>query len=405
VLPGWIEPVNLYLLIALPSGTRKSVVFDAATAPLVEFELEQSLQTEEASSEAQEQSMRARLRLVVAANPIAHSLGEIESVPREPWRVFVSDATPERVASLLAENGGRLAVLSDEGEICSVIAGRYGGNFEVFLKAHSGTVLTIERQGRPRVHVRKPALTLGLAVQPDVLHSLIAKRAVRERGLLARFLVAVPSSNVGYRTIAPPPVPERVAHAYVENIRALLDLPDQVSEDGDLASIELRLGRRAQELFTSFEAEVEEMLRPEGALGTIAAWGSKLCGAVARIAGLLWTTRHRGDDDGEIDPATTRSAIAIGRYLIPHALAAFEQSQSGTAGARIILDWIKRNGRTEFSRREVHQALRSQFLHAGDLDQPLETLKNDGYLRRIDATRQPGRPSVRYIVNPTVHST
>ena len=103
------------------------------------------------------------------------------------------------------------------------------------------------------------------------------------------------------------------------------------------------------------------MLRPGGALGTIASWGSKLCGAVARIAALLFTARHRGDHDGEIDPAAVRNAIAIGRYLIPHALAAFDKSRSGGTGAQIILDWIKMNGRAEFSRREVHQALRVQF--------------------------------------------
>jgi replicative DNA helicase len=215
------------------------------------------------------------------------------------------------------------AVLSDEGEICSVIAGRYGGSFEVFLKAHNGQVLTIERQGRARVHVRKPALTLGLAVQPDVLQSLIAKRHVRERGLL----VAVPRSNVGYRAIAPSPVPERVIESYDENVRRLLEQPDQLDEYGELRTTVLTLSEKAQEFFTRFEAEVEVMLRPDARLGSITSWGSKLTGGVGRIAGLLWIAEKR--DGTTVDVATMRKALAIGEYLIPHALAAFDRTADG----------------------------------------------------------------------------
>jgi replicative DNA helicase len=108
---GWIEPLNLYLLVALPSGTRKSVVFEAATRPLVAFELEQARQLKEAVPIAEEMMRQARLRLVVAADSVVQSAGEKnDPAGAEPWRIFVSDATPERVASLLAENAGRGAL-------------------------------------------------------------------------------------------------------------------------------------------------------------------------------------------------------------------------------------------------------------------------------------------------------
>src|SRR5256885_8539799 len=42
VKPGWEEPLNLYVLVALPPGERKSAVFEAATAPLSEFEEERA---------------------------------------------------------------------------------------------------------------------------------------------------------------------------------------------------------------------------------------------------------------------------------------------------------------------------------------------------------------------------
>ncbi|MDQ6949778.1 MAG: DUF3987 domain-containing protein, partial [Actinomycetota bacterium] len=38
VRPGWEEPLNLYVAVALPPGERKSAVFAEVTAPLAEFE-------------------------------------------------------------------------------------------------------------------------------------------------------------------------------------------------------------------------------------------------------------------------------------------------------------------------------------------------------------------------------
>ena len=40
VRDGWTEPVNTYGVSALPPGERKTAVFDAATAPLEDFEQE-----------------------------------------------------------------------------------------------------------------------------------------------------------------------------------------------------------------------------------------------------------------------------------------------------------------------------------------------------------------------------
>lgn len=72
------------------------------------------------------------------------------TVPVLP-RLVADDVTPEAVASLLAEQGGRLAVLSAEGGILATLAGRYSGapNLEVFLKGHAGDLLRVDRKGRP----------------------------------------------------------------------------------------------------------------------------------------------------------------------------------------------------------------------------------------------------------------
>jgi replicative DNA helicase len=119
-------------------------------------------------------------------------------------------------ATLLADQKGRLAIISAEGGVFDIIAGRYNGNIpnmDVWLKGHSGDMIRIDRKGRPPEYIRKPALTLGLMIQPEVLKSIAAQRAFRGRGLVARFLYALPVSQVGYRKTGAPPLSETVRTA------------------------------------------------------------------------------------------------------------------------------------------------------------------------------------------------
>jgi hypothetical protein len=64
---------------------------------------------------------------------------------------------------------------STEGGVFDVIAGRYNGNIpnmDVWLKGHSGDMIRVDRKGRPPEYIRKPAMTLGLMIQSDVLKAL-----------------------------------------------------------------------------------------------------------------------------------------------------------------------------------------------------------------------------------------
>lgn len=128
---------------------------------------------------------------------------EAITVPPLP-RLIADDVTSEQAASLLADQGGKLAVLSPGGGIFATLAGRYSGapNLEVFLKGHAGDMLRVDRRSRPAEHVDWPALTRGLAVQPEVLRDIAQMPGFRGKGLLARILFAVPENTVGRPTPA-----------------------------------------------------------------------------------------------------------------------------------------------------------------------------------------------------------
>jgi hypothetical protein len=92
------------------------------------------------------QNPQARSQALATAADAALD-AENTHVPALP-RLVADDVTPEAAASLLAEQGGRLAVLSAEGGIFATMAGRYSGgvpSLEVFLKGHAGDLLRVDR--------------------------------------------------------------------------------------------------------------------------------------------------------------------------------------------------------------------------------------------------------------------
>jgi len=334
-------------------------------------------------------------------------------VPR--W--LVDDATPEALAGLLAAYG-RIALLSPEGDVFDQMAGRYnqaaGPNLGVYLKGHAGDLPKVDRRGRPPEYVDRPALTIGLTVQPDVLRGLADRPGFRGRGLLARFLYSLPASLVGHRQAGAPPVPPALADRYAIELHTLatsLTTPATLTGDGPTI---LTLDQDAGALLLDFERTLEPRLAAgTGDLAHLTGWAAKLTGATCRIAALLHLAAHLRDGWARpVDADTLAGAIRLAGYLVDHALATFDLMGADPRidDARWLLDWIARTGQQQFTRRDAHHAApRGRFRKATDLDPPLTLLEEHGYLRRADtdqASSKGGRPpSPRYLVNPLHPST
>jgi hypothetical protein len=426
--PGWREPLCLFVAVGMDAGTRKSSVFTALTQPVADFERQQAdialpaitetitlrriadqaaAHAEAAASKApidqqEERQAEAIARAAEAANLI------VPPVPR--W--LVDDATPEALAGLLATYG-RIALLSPEGDVFDQMAGRYnqapGPNLGVYLKGHAGDLLKVDRRGRPPEYVERPCLTIGLAVQPEVLQGLAGRPGFRGRGLLARFLYSLPESLVGSRQAGAPPVPPAVADRYTLELQALAaSLATPASKEGPAL---LTLDREAAELLLGFERDLEPRLAADsGDLAHLAGWAAKLAGATCRLAALLHLASHLRDGWAQpISRDTFAAAIRLADYLIEHARAVFDLMGADLRvdDARWLLDWITRTNRAQFSRRDAHRAApRGRFATATDLEPALRLLEEHGYLRRVDPepSQEPrgrGRPaSPRFLVNP-----
>lgn len=451
VRDGWREPLNTYNHTALESGNRKSAVAKAVEAPLkaVEKQLSAELAPVIAKARAKREIVEKRLERLKrqqaekGSNDIGID-GEIDAainqlcsgeldVPVAP-QFLVDDITPERLGDLMGRHGERMGVLSAEGGIFQVVAGRYSDGkadgLDLFLKAYSGDSLPIDRVGRETPHLDAPALSLVISPQPEVLRGLTQHRRFRGRGFLGRFDYAVPRSTVGQREIAAPPVPDTVRKEYEDLITALLALPDPTVkseptpwDSGNSVNasgpITLTLSEEAAARFKEFEEWLEPQLeRDDGALGDIQDWASKLAGKVARRAGRFHVVKHikAGEDGGPstlssdvIDGETIEAAIEIAKtFLIPHARTAFAMMSADLAEIRAhrVLRKVRSWPDPTITKRDVWRDLCRSFNEVDDLDAPLDLLVEYGYLRPLPGRATgPGRkPSPAFAINPLCRS-
>lgn len=428
--PGWREPVNLYTVCVLPSGSRKSAVFRDVVSPVEKVEqkaVEVARGRIAVAMEEAEQLKRevARLKKKTAdgdadddeMNAATRRLNE-HTIPSYP-RLIADDVTAEQLEVLLERHGGRMGVFSAEGNVFDLMAGRYSKsgvmNIGVFLQAHAGDTIRVDRVTREPVMIQNPALTLGLAVQPSVVDGLADRKEFRGRGLTARFLYALPESNVGRREINPPPLSEHVRSVYERNLSKLFETDEPADDFGDQTDgphIEeirvLRFDDEATGLFDRFRADVESALNAGGDLSDIVEWGSKLPGAVARIAALLRIAERPGDPVSKIaiiPMDIVERAIKLGRYFVPHARAAFALmgADPAMADAMFVMDRIVANEVMSISKRDLFEQTKGRFKKVKNLDPALVILQEHEYLRRQEQSSRSGpgrRPSPVFDVNP-----
>ena len=419
VLDSHTEQGNLYLLSVLDSGNRKSEVKAQLAAPLNIFQKARQdamapiiLEAENKQRILQKRLDSLEKQAAAAHDPVEREilrsdcsdlLKEIAEnpVPVKPT-YLVDDITLERLGGIMCDNDERGAVLSAEGGIFKLIGGLYSNghsNIDLILKAHTGDTWSSDRISRGSQSMMHPALTLGLAVQPDVLEEIGRNPEFRGRGLSARFLYAWCQSKAGYRTLQASPVSALLTDAYHRSIKSLMEIEGRH---------ELRLTPEAQAIWNEFYADVELLLRPGADLQHLVDWGSKLPGAVARIAGLLHFAKNGPDGIGKwVSFDSVRNACIIGGYFTEHAKAAFGimKEDAHLAVARKILSYLKRCKPERFKGRDLFD--HTNCASMDEITPGITALIERGYLRQVHraAITGRGRPeAIAYEVNPKIIS-
>lgn len=347
---GWTEPLHVWTMSVLEPANRKSRVlklmldpvwaYEADRAEAVRSERREAVRKQEILQNALARVKKTLTRAIAdgkSSEEISESRERLDKIRGDlaqhevpdPERLVADDITGEALGQLMAENHGRAAILSAEGEIFRNMTGRYGDKpvFNVFKKSWTGDErLRDDRVTREGSRIERPALTLGLGVQPELLRSLVEKKSLRGEGLFGRFLVVQPESPVGHRKTGDdvPGLDAEAKECYERNLRALLQTSPAGENDGQWVPHRLPLSEEARTELFDFEDRTEERLRLE--LDTLKDWAGKLVGNTARVAGLLHLAGRVGEDDLWAAPVSSEAitaAVRLSRQLIPHAKTAF----------------------------------------------------------------------------------
>lgn len=421
---GYKEPLNVWTLTCLPPASRKTAVIEALTAPIETWE---SAQAEILAAEIvrvrnkRQVNLARKDKLVKQAANIEDIkdrekiLGEIEQIEKDipeeirAPRLWTADVTPERLQSLLVEHDEKMSLLSDESAIFEIMAGIYSNgkaNLDVFLQAHAGKSMRVDRATRS-AHLDSPALTFGLAVQPAVISDFGqgAKKKFRGNGALARFLYCLPPNNIGSRAIRERYIiNENTKENYHHGIYRLLDMQLDHAENGNAQPRRLSLDEEALENWLTFAEEIEVKQGPGAEFEAIQDWTGKLPGAVLRIAGLFHIVEH-GQNTMLVNSATLQRALDLVKILIDHTKAAFDLmgTEQSTGDAKAILEWILSNDLHEFSKTEVRRALKGRWTKAERLDRAIENLLNREIVGNPFKKETEGRHAVVFPVNPYLY--
>jgi len=410
----WLEPLNLYAVVVANPAERKSAVLKHMAMPLVQYELKENSKLapiieqnkmEKAVLENRRKILEAQFSKekdsdAAQMRELADEITKFKEIKQ--CRLFYDDITPQKLATVLSENGGKTAILSSEGGIFDILAGKYSNNtpdIDIFLKAHSGDSIRVDRQGRQNEYINNPALTALIFTQPTVIENLMSNGIFRGRGLCARFLYSFPASTVGSRRFKSAPITDLTAGQYYDLIEKLLKVKN------DFLKI-VKLSEKAGLILQDFYEKIEPMLIDE--LADIADFAGKFVGMTLRIAGILYLSDNTNynSEDLILSESYMKSAIVISEYFLEHAKYAYQimGSDEVTEQCKYILRLLRKSKPETVTVRDVMRTCK-RFKSVEDTLIPIMRLCEYGYLReaQIEYSGTGRPPSAQWEINPAVY--
>lgn len=397
---NWTEHTNLYLVTAMPPGSGKSPVFKKMTKAVKEIE-----KRARANAKARNHDIEARRSVLdkrrtemqKAAEPgeatiraLAELIGEIEDLPRpSDGAMVVEDITPEALVESLADNGGRLALLSSEGGVFDMMAGQYmdrgkATNLAVYLQGWSADEVRRKRKGSADFVIDEAILTICVTTQPGVVATLGANKELVRKGVPTRFMYSCPPSLVGYRdrSRVRTTVSADVADRYDQ---LMVQIGDRCLTT-EYPTV-LELDAEASQVFIDWDQHLEDRQKPKGDLAERAEWAAKLRASVLRVAALLHIAHNAEQGPratyGQVGIDALNDAITIGHYWLDHAevVERLWTDDADVNRAATLLELLVDAGVYDFTLRDAYDLKRGTFPTANDAIGPLQILVDRNWVQ------------------------
>lgn len=351
----WKEPAVLWTAIIGESGTMKSPAFKMAVNILKTIQYKALTQYGA--------DMRAYAKVVEEYEiALAHSKRSAnapkpQEKPQEPaaQRFWVSDVTSEAIAPILINN--------PKGVLCAVdelatwvrgfdryVSGGKGADVARWLSMYDADSILIDRKTQEQRIISVPSAAVSLAgtIQPGVFLDCFKQKSLRESGLLARILIAMPPAKPALWSEAE--IPEDIKQGYESVLAGLIEWQPVVDENHIVIPQYIGMAHKAKERFITFVDEhADEAVELSGDLS--AAW-SKLKGVAARLALIFECVKtiaanpYATPADIKVGIESVESAITLVNWFKLEAARIYESFSEDESGHRFdtIVDAIKEYG-------------------------------------------------------------
>jgi len=385
-----MRTTGLYVLAAGPPASGKSPALEMMFGPVRAYEAN-------AIRYAAEEAAKANARRKIAAKEAetaaelaartgdtgdrlrAEQLAAEAATHEDPpsGELITTDITPERVATLMAANAERAAIVSDEAGVLDV--DRYGDRggakkLDIYLQGFTGQPVAVHRVKAPTVRLRAPLLAIVAGVQPEALAAAMSDDQWRTRGLGARFLSATTDVLATNTDIDIDLWDHEVGDRYATTLANLA-----ASWSGWVVPAVLTIDADGRRRFSAWAGELRSRELAGDLIGE-GGWVSKMRSSTLRIAALL----HLADGSRPADPiadSVVERAIRIAEWFISHHT---REVGSSSTRERRLLAWLVAEVTPEgpFVAREG--ARQGRFVARRDLSR-----RGPRHLRTKDETAEP----------------
>lgn len=346
------EETALWIVAIAGVSERKSATCGLMLPPVIEFE--------RAQREA-EQSM-------------------CEEEGRPYPTLFVEDATEEALSKLMRENGERIAIISDEPLLFSLMSGGKDKRpvLESMLKGYSGGTIKVNRITRESIVIYRSQLSVAIASQPSALRSFLDNKELEGRGAHSRFLYC-PCRNyagTGKRGYLQDPIAPEISECYHNHITALL-------LDAQKRERRLTLWGDATEMFEKYYSALDRMQGPDGVFSDDP-WAGKHAGRTLRLAAYLHCAENLKTD--RVSAGTMERAVRLSEYFTEAYLyakgmtSAYEEREK----LRKLFYRMNSQGKPILEFRDIQRLrpLGYELRHAAPIREYLRKLEEEGAVRK-----------------------
>lgn len=389
--PGWDEPGWCFFLCIAKSTEGKSQIMHKMSNCLLQWQ-----EAENKKREFNIQNSKAWLDSLNSQLQGAQRKGDKEKIrlinqeilefqPVYPISRFIlGDITPEAMLTVMRENDGAIAQLDDEARLFNILSGQYQQNpsLDPWLNGYTYSPNGSIRKEQPRLFIPHAAVSQLVLTQPYDLNELLSNPRFIGKGLLPRFLIAIPSSPADF-VRNPPAIPDGVKQRYEAAVQRMLTMQKHT----------LQTTHEAQEVFKDWREECYYKLKGEwAALETV-----KLIGHAARLACVLQTWES---NNLVVEADRMRDAVTLTRWFVEHMLRVYGEQSAVSRQAQDALKLLQKRGEGCVLERTLTDTLRKRKDFDKDgFERALCELAARGYIQR-DEVKGGGRPMKYIYVHP-----